>query len=374
MRFVCRTCGVVREAEDALLQQASEIVCGSCGSAMTPDQGQAASRAPRSRVAALGLSEQWFVTDDAGRRGPYSAAQLARMLERGELGWTSQVWREGLKDWRPARRDDLLVFAVASVRGMASDTSRLETVGDLLLQEDTRVEGERPERFAESERAERAAEGERLASVVVEGERPERAAPSPTSAPSPPRVAALSGDAGDPAEDTRPTQLPQPVSWPLRHSTPLIAVGAFAAGALLTQLSHRFVTAGAPDARDRRPPAVVPSEPRAAPTAAKAAALTLRDAPVQAPAPAAPPAQPDRAALDAELARLQGPVHRCVRRFAALEISLVVDGDSGRVDPARVRAKGVRAGRLACIARALASLEVEPFAAREFALTHRYRW
>ncbi|MET0344506.1 MAG: DUF4339 domain-containing protein [Polyangiales bacterium] len=322
---------------------------------MTPDRGQVASRAPTSRVAALGLAEQWFVTDDKGRTGPYSAARLARMLERGELAWTSQVWREGLKDWRPARRDDLLIFAVASVRGMASDTSRLDTLGDLLQQDDTRVEAER--RFADDDERRFAADVERA----------ERFASATESAKVVPPDAPLQlADAA--SEDTRPTVRPLRLSWPLRLSTPLIAVGAFAAGALLTQLAHRFVTGSA---HGEHPDAPAASSPRPAP-AVSAAALAARDDRAGATSPQRP--RPDAEELEAELTRLEAPVHRCVRRAGALDVSLVIDGDSGRVDPARVQAKGVRAARLACVARALGTLEVAPFAATEYAVAHQFRW
>ena len=350
MRFVCRTCGVVREAQEQPSQHPSEVVCGSCGAAMTPDGAEPRPLAPRSRAVAVGLNEQWFVTTETGgREGPYSAGQVARLLEQGVLGWNSQIWREGLKDWRPARRDDLLVFAVASARGMASDTSRVDMLAEI-LQDDTFVQDEPP---ASLPRA------------------PETPAPEPAAMPPPPQPRAEVT-----ATPASPTSTPKRPSWLLRYSTPLIAVLAFASGVLLTQVARRIGGAAAERdtgaSRERGDAAASPQLVRtaasipenrepSAPAARREAARAMR-------------ARPEASEIQAELTRLAPSVHRCARRLGALEVEVVIDGETGRSKPAQLRAKGLRGGRLGCVTRALGALQIAPFVEPTFRLAHRYRW
>lgn len=348
-RFVCRTCGVVREADEAQLQLDSEIVCVACGTAMAPAAGPPAPPPPRSRGAVVGLTEQWFVTTESGRGGPYSAAQLARMLEQGVVGWTSQVWRAGLKGWRPARRDDLLVFAVASARGMASDTSRLDTLAEIMQADDTFIEDERPARFE---------------AVALPHVAPKTAATSGRALLVQARASLRLGPAGH--------------AWFARYSTPIIAAVAFAAGVLLTQVSYR-VTAparGVPPARDLA--GVGSSAASRAPGADDSASIAVAYAPLaratQGSGAVEARALPDDAELRAALAPLTASVHRCARRLAALEVAFTLSGSTGRVEPAEVRADALRPGRLACVVRALSAIQVAPFTEPRLAVRHRFAW
>ena len=367
MRFVCRTCGVVREAEEQPSQHPSEVVCSSCGAAMAPEGADPRPAAPRSRAVALGLNEQWFVMPETGdRQGPYPASQIARLLEQGLIGWNSQIWREGLKGWRPARRDDLLVFAVASARGMASDTSRVDMLAEI-LQDDTFVQDEPPAALPRASEHAGAGEGAAAARPLSQAAVPEATSATPPPTPEPP---------APPSHAESSSKRP---SWLLRYSTPIIAVLAFASGVLLTQLSRRIGALGAERdtgaSRER-------SDGGALHTQLAGVVSPVPEAPAGARAPGQHEnaagsglrAQPEAGEVEAELARLAPSVRRCARRLGALELEVVIDGPSGRAKPTQLHAKGLRAGKLACVAGVLDAIRVAPFRDPVFRLAHRYRW
>ena len=45
----------------------------------------------------------WYYLREDERYGPVPVSQLRRLLQSGELGPDTLVWRQGLKDWVPAR-------------------------------------------------------------------------------------------------------------------------------------------------------------------------------------------------------------------------------------------------------------------------------
>jgi hypothetical protein len=124
MQVVCTQCHAVVVVEDvATANPAAGVPCTRCGAAIdlqaaAPESGETA----------------WLVQTPDGHGGPYPAAQMALIFDRGNADWSSRVWRAGLKDWRPARRDPLLVTALASVRGGGGswDTQRVAEHTSLL--------------------------------------------------------------------------------------------------------------------------------------------------------------------------------------------------------------------------------------------------
>lgn len=167
MRLVCDKCSALYTIEDGLVGTRDfRVSCKSCGKpiyvksarqvtlgathrvrlpgAALPRPAMLAAVAARSEArtkptpAANG--EAWFVSIDGRQRGPLSAKEVASLFEKGSLDWGNEVWREGLKGWRPARRDALLVTAVAGARGAVNDTTRLDAARSFLAPEDTVVE------------------------------------------------------------------------------------------------------------------------------------------------------------------------------------------------------------------------------------------
>ncbi len=174
MRLVCDKCSAVHTIEDRLVGARDfRASCKECGAPIVVRSAQqvpsdrppaahpsgfpplatglAASRsaappwtakslppAPKSFAPAGG--EAWFVSLGGVQQGPYTAAEFSRLLEQERLDWTTPVWRDGLKDWRPARRDAVLVTSVAGARGNGGDTMRLNSSRSFLAPEDTVVD------------------------------------------------------------------------------------------------------------------------------------------------------------------------------------------------------------------------------------------
>ncbi len=169
MRLVCDKCSALYTIEDGLVGTRDfRVSCKSCGEpiyvrsarqvsfgathrvrlpgAALPRPSILAAVAARGQARAKPLptvttgGETWFVSVDGKQRGPLTASEVANLLENGSLNWSNEVWREGLKGWRPARRDALLVTAVAGTRGAVNDTTRLDAARSFLAPEDTVVE------------------------------------------------------------------------------------------------------------------------------------------------------------------------------------------------------------------------------------------
>ena len=173
MRLVCEKCSAIYTIEDGLVGDRDfRVSCKQCGTPIVvrhdrpsqpPSSGGAQltpsieglpsslSRRPYRPPASFAPTgeERWFVWVNGKQTGPFRAPELAQLLEKGEMEWTTQVWRDGFKDWRAARRDATLVTAVAGARGSAGDTMRLNAARSFLAPEDTIVEA-RPNIFASS--------------------------------------------------------------------------------------------------------------------------------------------------------------------------------------------------------------------------------
>ena len=126
--------------------------------------------------------ERWYVRTAQGQDGPLTARQISLRMSNGELDWTSEIWREGLSSYRPARRDELLVLAVAGVRGLAGATMRLESTDALLNSSDTRIEAA-PEGLRDSRTSDSRTSDAGEAPTYVPGSRPSAPPAPPSLAP-----------------------------------------------------------------------------------------------------------------------------------------------------------------------------------------------
>lgn len=69
------------------------------------------------------MSQEWFVSKEGRRDGPYSFTQLRRMFREGSLDPTDMVWSEGMAQWMQAGQVPGLVDADAALPPL---TPRLE--------------------------------------------------------------------------------------------------------------------------------------------------------------------------------------------------------------------------------------------------------
>jgi|GEM_PF-4082940 len=171
MRLTCDNCSALYTIEDGLVGTRDfRVSCKSCGKPIfVKSARQVSSGAPlgvthrvrlpgsalprpsflaafaarheqRAKIVSAPGGEAWFISVDGAQRGPLSVADMANMFEAGTLDWGTEVWREGLKGWRAARRDALLVTSVAGARGAVNDTTRLDAARSFIANEDTVVE------------------------------------------------------------------------------------------------------------------------------------------------------------------------------------------------------------------------------------------
>jgi hypothetical protein len=123
MQVVCAQCHSVVLIENVgAAASGTDAQCSRCGAAIdlqaaSAESGEAA----------------WLIQTPDGHMGPFDASHMAALFDQGSVGWSSLIWRAGLKDWRAARRDPQLVTAVASVRGgVRGDTQRVAEQMSLL--------------------------------------------------------------------------------------------------------------------------------------------------------------------------------------------------------------------------------------------------
>jgi len=317
--------------------------------------------------------EGWFVITPAGQGGPYPASQLARLMEQGSIDWNTPIWREGLKNWRPARRDDVLITAIADARGMGSETRRLDRVNRLFANEegaeDTRIDI--PVSFLEGMRDSSAGEPARpsrmetdsgaleLALAQLRAQQAQQIERDREPPSTPLRTGSWSGEV--PAGKTSAPERPRS-----RRTMLLLAAASFAAGAVLTPFL------GTRDAGDP-PPAVqgVPVTASDAPAAQRA-----EPQPVPAQAVRATRALPAEQEVLAELERVGPAARGCVEAPAhELEIELYIGGATGEVSKLDVLApKALKLDRVECVSQALSDLRLVPFSTPELRYRHRYGW
>lgn len=315
MRFVCRTCSAVQSVVPE-----RESVCAGCGAHLLSHEEQ--------------VSEYvWYVNGPDGQAGPFDASDLARRFDREEMAWTDEVWRDGLRDWRPARKDDVLVVEVASARGLDTATVPLDSLSRLLT-----MQGEdRESRSAETVLADLPPTVSLARTWPVRSALPRQVRPSRTHA----------------------------VASAFKLAT--LALLAFIGGGVVVGLAGRLTRMAWP--AHGEPPATLP--------AASASMVTT------APVAAVPPTSVERVqrtlpAFDeirAELQRLSPSVQRCVRDpKAGLELTITIAGDTGRPRRIDVRAPRLSSGMIECSRAVLEELSVAPFTSDQLKYTHHYAW
>lgn len=334
MRIVCRSCSAVQ----SVTPDGATSVCASCGAGLLdtlqPDE--------RSQPA----DDRWHVMTPRGPTGPYGLDELAGMFDRGELAWTDHVWREGMRSFRPARREESLVVAIANARGQDKATQRLDMLPTIS------AEFERAA-FDEGEDEEDDTEVDAIPAGLASSwpVRPGWASASRT-------MRAWGGGAA-----------PHPLSSALRLAT--MALLAFIGGGLVVAISGRIASFAR---SEETAAAQQPTVPEPVQTASM-----LGSVPIQAP----PPVSGERVqralpALDevrAELRRLGTSARRCVRDpKLGVELDITIAGDTGRPRQIEVRTPNLTPGAIECTRTAVEDLQVAPFTAKELLYSHRYAW
>lgn len=359
MRLVCSTCDAVQAGTS--LHAASErcgvavdLSCASCGAALYVEAAEG--------------EVGWFVAAAGGHGGPYEAARVARLLEQGAIDWNTPVWRPGLKSWRPARRDDLLVEAVAGVHGNANETRRLERISpevlDALHAEDTVVQ-----RFPMGSgatalpRSDTDSDAVALALADVRAQRPSR-------------EVSQSGLSQRSHAELRTSMAPHSTQQraPRRRLVLLlVAAVSFVAGVLLA--CYRAELFGA----EPVPPAVSAAGAAQAPSAPEPSVEQEDPGTMVTRAPGALRSdvrmRPTPEEVDGELTRIGPLLRRCMaRRSSGLDIELFVEGLSGFVSDFEVRGSELSESQSTCVRSALDTVRLAPFAISELAFRQSYAW
>lgn len=421
MRLVCGTCGDVYDAASE-----AEPRCAACMPVELESRARASLRPPALARASTSTlpRERWFVrkqrpdtTEQEAPSGPFGAAEMSRLLAEGAVDWTADVWREGLSSFRPARRDELLVLAVAQVRGLGSATMRLDSVQSLLHSSDTRVEA-LPSKLPRARsfpppppRGSTLLEVRRSATPAPPGSSTSslREARRPRSTLSPARPRTLPPPLPGAALERRTVTLqgtpPTPASLLpgalARSSLPgqprrtglapsLVALLAFLGGAVVA-----IGPAGLTDLARTLPQGLRVQVSRSVPTASSegAGAAPTRD--LVAVAPQSPPlgeglltstgsAEPEPTLVRAhpastevadELARLGPALRRCLTNpQRGLTVELLLEGASGRTRELQVSAPPLGPGALECVHEVFVDFQLSPFADPTVLARHRYEW
>lgn len=452
MRLVCDKCGAIHTIEDGLVGVRDfRASCKECGAPILVRSAQqvpsdpplveagglppvktifsstrpsaapltAKSLPPKPKSFAPSGGEVWFVSLGGAQQGPYTAAEFGRLLEQERLDWTTPVWREGLKDWRPARRDAVLVTSVAGARGNAGDTMRLNASRSFIAPEDTVVDlrpqilhpstphapvaedllssnsetqtldaremgipslapSARPAAWSSPENASfRAGLGMPADSIQIQ--KPPsalQAALSPTMADA--FRSAPSLLRGQPSDSTlevdvasRLTASTAPESWmPKPQSMLAVAAMAFAAGVIAAAAWGYFGAQRTPEPIDK--PVAVASAARA-PQAEIAPAPKAEARPV--PSTESLRELPDPEELRAEVRHVAPDVKRCVDDpRQGVDVDIYLDGPSGRVRDVDVRSPPLPPGRVECISHAVRQMQLVPFTRAELKLMHKFSW
>lgn len=377
MQVVCTQCQAVCNLDDKP-EGASNVVqrCARCA-------------APLSLPAVeIELELAWLVLMPSGQAGPYSASHMAQLFEQANVDWTSLVWRSGLKGWRPARRDPLLVTAVASARGAGAwgDTQRVSPRRSVLPAADTIVDAPpglpapvaRLSAKPDHDWAEDSAESATQAMArPIPGE--PTFADAFRSAPAILATAAVF-DPNKPAPVTQ--RRSSPTSWlPSVQSMALVAVVAFGFGVLAAALWGRVVHPAKPRGATMvvrpAPPAQPPPPARALVVPARPVAPSVATASVAVTSVAPAPLQdlPSDAQLRREVKRVSPDIRRCVDNLSrGAEIEVYFDGPTGRARDVRFRTAGLTPGRVACITQAARQMQVDPFAQATHKFWHRFSY
>lgn len=115
--FRCPKCQTV---QDVRPQPGSAVVtCSTCAARLqmpeTPLDAVSATPAPRLPATARPAgADEWFCTIAGQHRGPFTEAEVQRLVDRDELRPSDPVWRTGWPQWRPAR--DFFQFPESRLR------------------------------------------------------------------------------------------------------------------------------------------------------------------------------------------------------------------------------------------------------------------
>lgn len=304
----------------------------------------------------------WFIERDGHKLGPLAAADIARMMDAGELDWASPIWREGLADWCPIKADQALATALLAVRGAFADTHVFPAPPGLRA-DDTVVDPAPPPA--------RPAVAPIAAPPPQATPRPPTGSdPAPVDAAPPlPMLASLAPPDTGPHQPVVPRS-PVPHSWmPSVRSMLLVAGLAFLFGVVVAALWGRLLRS--PPARQEiMVPTLRLGEARE-PT--PTAQLTTSPAPTP-----GPEAQRTELALDIlrnEVRRVSADVHRCLTAPAeGVQVDAILDGETGHVRDVKVSAAKLSAGVHTCVVQAVKQIQVPPFQGEPHKLSHRFVW
>jgi GYF domain 2 len=310
----------------------------------------------------------WFIQRGEQKLGPLAAADIARMMDAGELDWSSLVWRDGLPDWCAVKADQALTTALLAVRGAFADTHVFQAP-PALRADDTIVDPlpvpPGPHVLALGTPSVSSAARE-LSPLADHGE------PSPPPPGEPLAPSARAPGLADTGPQPVVPRSPVPHSWmPSVRSMLLVAGLAFLFGVVVAALWGRLLRS-----RPAREEIVVPTlrlgevrDPIPAPQPVPTAAPTPQ--PVTAP-------QRGELALDAlrsEVRRVSSDVHRCLTAPSeGVQVDATIDSESGRVRDVRLTASRLSAGVHTCVVQAVRQIQVPPFSGDAHKLSHRFVW
>jgi hypothetical protein len=377
-----------------------QVVCSQCHAVCEVDAGHFA--APSSALACdqcsaplalpaveVGPDTSWLVLMPQGQAGPYNAAQMAELVDHASIDWGSLVWRAGLKSWRPARRDPMLVTAVASAQGASAfgDTQRVGIrPRSFLPATDTVVEpvhralaGRASEVFA------RAAQTEPIVSDDAFTQVTQRVPPSgPVDTGPLPPARKMAPALREPAHpDTQPVlaRASAPVSWlPTLQSMSMVALVAFAFGVLAAALWGRYVVrhdalrAQTVVVRPARQPVPVTEPVRALPPVATGAG-TSPQVDVQSLSTHVMSEQPSEAELRREVRRVSPDVRRCLDDLSrGADVEAFFEGKTGRVSELNLRTTDLSPGGAECVTEAIRQMQFEPFQRESYRFSYRFSY
>lgn len=369
----CRTECVVPEEQVPAPGEAAP--CQKCGADLSSLIAEGA-------AAAQALT-RWLVLTPGGQVGPLDATEMSQLLGQGRMDWTTLVWRQGLKGWRPARRDPQLVTAAAAARGGSSsgDTQRVAPRRHLMPAADTIVQAAPPGLTLESGEEEIYSWPEPDNSLTQVSPRIPSEPTLAAAFRSAPSIIASHGAAdltgGAPAVGQRRSS---PTSWlPSAQSMLIVAVVAFAAGVLVAALWGRLSPSTharsstvivSPPVREPQRPPVAPTEPHVAPPAP--APLNVA---VSSMATTPSHAGPLDEELRREVKRVSPDIRRCVNNLAqGADLDITFEGSTGRVRDVKLRGVRPAPGRVECITQAARQMQVEPFTQPEYRFLHKFSY
>ena len=78
------------------------VLCSSCYRERN-DRAEFEASVPELLAAIVGWPDKpWLVHDGTKEWGPYTTEQLIELLRQRRVEWLWNVWREGMKAWKPA--------------------------------------------------------------------------------------------------------------------------------------------------------------------------------------------------------------------------------------------------------------------------------